>query len=112
MNASILSNNLEFIEKQVSEYFSTLLQIRDEFVFFSDEELEYADHDVYLEVRNDITGEVFDAHPLKVTQEGIIVVIEAFNNDQVHHIKFSDFCSVQDKITLCELMEEELLLGK
>lgn len=112
MNTHILKTDLEHIEKRVSEYFSTLLQVRKEFIFFSEEELEYADHDVYLEVRNDITGYVFDVHPLKVTQEGIIVVIEAFNNDQVHHIKFSDFCSVQDKITLCELMEEELLLGK
>lgn len=111
MNASILSNNLEFIEKQVSEYFSTLLQIRDEFVFFSDEELEYADHDVYLEVRNDITGEVFDAHPLKVSTKGILV-IEAFGSDRKCRIKLSDLCSTQDKITLCELMEEELLLDK
>lgn len=111
MNASILSNNLEFIEKQVSEYFSTLLQIRDEFVFFSDEELEYADHDVYLEYRNSVTGDMIDVHPLRVNTFGI-QVIEVFDTERKYFISLSDLCSTQDKITLCELMEEELLLDK
>lgn len=108
MNTHILKTDLEHIEKRVSEYFSTLLQARKEFVFFSDEELEYADHDVYLEYRNSVTGDVIDVHPLKVNTFGV-QVIEAFDTERKYFISLSDLCSVQDKITLCELMEEELL---
>ena len=108
MNTHILKTDLEHIEKSVSEYFSTLLQVKEKFILFAVEDLEHDEPDVYLEYRNDITGEVIDVHPLKVDDKGILI-LEANGSGEVYHIKFSDLCSTQDKITLCELMEEELL---
>ena len=68
-------------------------------------DLEHDTPDDYLEVRNDITGNVFDVHPLKVTKDGILVV-EADGSFTRHLIKFSDLNSVQAKINLLELMEK------
>jgi hypothetical protein len=50
---------------------------------------------------------VFDVHPLKVTQNGILVV-EADGSFVRHLIKLQDLSSTQDKINLIELMENSL----
>ena len=107
MNTRILNNDLDNLEVEVSRYFSELLEELEDFVIFAEEDLEHDTPNDYLEVRNDMTGNVFDAHPLKVTKEGILVV-ESDGSFVRHLIRIHDLSSVQDKINLCELMENLL----
>ena len=107
MNTRILNNDLDNLEVEVSRYFSELLEEQEEFIIFAEEDLENDAPDDYLEVRNDMTGNVFDVHPLKVTKEGILVV-ESDGSFVRHLIRIHDLSSVQDRINLCELMENLL----
>ena len=107
MSSKNLNNDLNQLEIQVYHYFNELLEKQDEIVIFDECDLEHDTPDDYLEMRNDITGNVFDVHPLKVTQNGILV-IEADGSFVRHLIKLSDLSSTQDKITLIELMENSL----
>jgi len=107
MSSKNLNNDLDQLETQVYHYFNELLEKQDEIVIFDECDLEHDTPDDYLEMRNDITGNVFDVHPLKVTQNGILVV-EADGSFVRHLIRLSDLSSTQDKITLIELMENSL----
>jgi hypothetical protein len=107
MSSKNLNKDLEQLEKQVYHYFNELLEKQEEIVIFDECDLEHDTPDDYLEMRNDITGNVFDVHPLKVTQNGILVV-EADGSFVRHLIKLQDLSSTQDKITLIELMENSL----
>jgi hypothetical protein len=107
MAIKTFNNDLDFLETQVSNFYSELLKDNDEIVIFNETDLEHDVPDDYLEVRNDITGNVFDVHPLKVTQNGILVV-EADGSFVRQLIKLSDLSSIQDRINLCELIENNL----
>ena len=107
MSSKNLNNDLDQLETQVAIYFSELLKTNDEIVIFDECDLEHDTPDDYLEMRNDITGNVFDVHPLKVSKNGILVV-EADGSFVRHLIRLSDLSSTQDKITLIELMENSL----
>ena len=107
MSSKNLNNDLDQLETQVYHYFNELLEKQEEIVIFDECDLEHDTPDDYLEMRNDITGNVFDVHPLKVTQNGILVV-EADGSFVRHLIKLQDLGSTQDKITLIELMENSL----
>ena len=100
-------NQLDTLETQVANHFSDLLRHQKEIVIFSETDLEHDTPDDYLEMRNDITGSVFDVHPLKVTQEGILVV-EADGSFKRHLIGLQGLSNIEDRITLCELMENNL----
>ena len=107
MSSKTFNNDLDTLESEVANYFSELLNQQKEFIIFNEDDLEHDTPDDYLECRNDITGDVFDTHPLKVTQEGILVV-EADGSFIRHLLRFSDFGSIQDRINICELMENNL----
>jgi hypothetical protein len=107
MSSKNLNNDLDQLETQVYHYFNELLDKLDEIVIFDECDLEHDTPDDYLEMRNDITGNVFDVHPLKVSKDGILVV-EADGSFVRHLIRLSDLSSTQDKITLIELMENSL----
>jgi hypothetical protein len=107
MSSKNLNNDLDQLETQVYNYFNELLDKLDEIVIFDECDLEHDTPDDYLEMRNDITGNVFDVHPLKVSKNGILVV-EADGSFVRHLIRLSDLSSTQDKITLIELMENSL----
>jgi hypothetical protein len=102
-----LNQDLDNLEADVQSYFNELLSKQDEFIIFAEEDLEHDTPDDYLEVRNDITGSVFDVHPLKVTREGIVSVT-ADGEFNKYTCLLSDLSSVQDRINLCELMENLL----
>ena len=104
MSSKNFNNSLDQLEAEVSICFNELLQEKKEIVIFEESDLEYESPEDYLEVRNDITGSVFDVHPLKVSKEGILVV-EADGSYIRHLIKFQDLSSLQDRINLLELME-------
>lgn len=107
MNAKNLNSILDDLERDTAMVFSQLLEQQEEFVIFAEEDLEHDSPDDYLEMRNDNTGEVFDVHPLRVTDRGI-KVIEANGSLVKHLIRLSDLSSIQDRINLCELMENLL----
>jgi hypothetical protein len=107
MSSKNLNKDLEQLEKQVYNYFNELLEKQGEIVIFDELDLEHETPDDYLEMRNDITGNVFDVHPLKVSNNGILVV-EADGSFRRHLIKLSDLPSTQDKIALLQLMENSL----
>ena len=107
MSSKNFNNDLDQLETEVANYFSELIENLDEIVIFDESDLEHDTPDDYLEMRNDITGGVFDVHPLKVTKEGILVV-EADGSFVRHLIKLQDLGSVQDKINLLELLENSL----
>jgi len=107
MSSKNFNNDLDLLETQVNHYFNELLEKQGEIVIFDESDLEYDTPDDYLEMRNDITGNVFDVHPLKVSQNGILV-IEADGSFVRHLIKLQDLGSIQDKINLVGLMENSL----
>jgi hypothetical protein len=107
MSSKNFNKELEQLELQVYHYFNELLEKQDEIVIFDECDLEHDTPDDYLEMRNDITGNVFDVHPLKVSNNGILVV-EADGSFVRHLIKLQDLGSTQDKIALIELMENSL----
>ena len=107
MSSKNFNNDLDLLETQVAIYFSELLKTNDEIIIFDEVDLEHDTPDDYLEMRNDITGNVFDVHPLKVSKKGILV-IEADGSYTRHLINLQDLSSIQDKINLIELMENSL----
>ena len=107
MSSKNFNNDLDQLETEVANYFNELIENLDEIVIFDESDLEHDTPDDYLEMRNDITGGVFDVHPLKVTKDGILVV-EADGSFVRHLIKLQDLGSVQDKINLLELLENSL----
>ena len=107
MSSKNLNKALEQLEKEVYNYFSELLKKQEEIVIFDECDLEHETPDDYLEMRNDITGNVFDVHPLKVSNNGILV-IEADGSFRRHLIRLSDLPNTQDKIALLQLMENSL----
>jgi hypothetical protein len=100
-------NDLTKLETDVANHFSELIKNHKEFIIFDEVDLEDDTPDDYLEMRNDITGDVFDVHPLKVNNSGILVV-EAEETSKMHLIRFSDLSSINDRINLIELMENSL----
>ena len=107
MASKHFNNDLDLLETQVSHYFSELLNKKDEIIIFNETDLEFDSPDDYLECRNDITGGVFDVHPLKVTKEGILVV-ESDGSFVRHLIRLQDLSSIQDRINLVQLMEQNM----
>ena len=107
MSSKNFNNDLDLLETQIYHYFNELLEKQGEIVIFDENDLEHDTPDDYLEMRNDITGNVFDVHPLKVSNEGILVV-EADGSFVRHLIKLQDLGSTQDKITIIGLMEDNL----
>ena len=107
MSSKNFNNDLDNLESEVANYFSELLTKQSEITIFEEVDLENDTPDDYLEVRNDITGNVFDVHPLKVTQDGILAV-EADGSFVRHLLKLSDLGSIQDRINICELIENNL----
>jgi hypothetical protein len=107
MSSKNFNNSLDHLESEVANHFSELLATQDEIIIFNEVDLEHDTPDDYLECRNDITGNVFDVHPLKVNKNGILVV-EADGSFTRHLLKLSDLSSIQDRINLCELLENNL----
>lgn len=86
-----------------------LLRNQKRYEFFTGEDFEYEDaedwlHDVY-EVRNDMTGGVYEAYVLSVDGDGIHIA-EFEDHDNQYCIGFNDLASILDKIGLIEEMRK------
>ena len=107
MTTTNLKNKLQELEKEVSIYFNELLSQKEEFIIFDKTYLVDDTPDNYLEMRNDFTGDVYDIQPLSVNKNGI-EVIDTSGDNNIFLINFQALSSIQDRINLCELMEELL----
>ena len=97
------------LNSETAQLFSELLkQANGKINFFESEEIseeiEYFNNATFYECRNDITGNCYDVYVLSVSNEGILIAEIEDTNDQ-YTIKFSDFASLQDKISLVEEMQ-------
>lgn len=94
------------LESEVLNAISVIRNNFGTFVFLSAEDIENEECDEYFEMRNDITGNVFDVHIVSVSDKGIKVV-EANDSTQFHTIGVNDLASIQDKINLYEMLLQE-----
>ena len=58
-----------------------------------------------LEMRNDMTGNVFDVHIMKVTENGLWTA-KMDDTETTNWYKFSDLSSIYDRISLLSDMED------
>jgi len=94
-------NRLQNLEFDISDLFRDLLKEKGKFKLNDIEDFENIDD--YFEVRNDITGNVFDVFILEVSNNGLWAV-NAEDKTTDYFLKFSDLSSVLDRINLVELM--------
>jgi hypothetical protein len=107
METHALIRDMEILKTHIQMTFEEMLYKQDEFIIFDELDLATDTPDDYLEMRNEISGNVFDVHPLKVSKEGIEVV-EADGSFTKHTIKIWDL-SIEDRINLLQLMENCLV---
>ena len=120
MNKSnIISETLRGLELQAANVFSDLLKNNKQYNFLleierdcqgSDEEIldelkqnGTVEHLPLVEVRNDITGNVFDVYVTKVTGNGIHTI--EMEDYMSNTYKFSDLCSLDDRLILLNEIE-------
>lgn len=107
MEVNALKRDIEVLKTHIQMTFEEMLYKQEEFIIFAEEDLQHDIPNDYLEMRDEITGDVFDVHPIKVSREGIEVV-EADGTFTKHTIKMWDL-SIEDRIILLELMENCLV---
>ena len=107
MEVNALKRDIEVLKTHIQMTFEEMLYKQEEFIIFAEEDLQHDIPNDYLEMRDEISGDVFDVHPIKVSREGIEVV-EADGTFTKHTIKMWDL-SIEDRIILLELMENCLV---
>lgn len=107
MKTENFRKELAQLETKIANYLTELRDKNKEIVLFDKNELENDTPDTYFEMRNDITGNVFDVFVLEITDKGILVV-ESDDTEKFHTIGLFDFSSTTDRINLIELIEETL----
>jgi hypothetical protein len=111
MEIHALKRDIDVLKTHIQMTFEEMLYKQKEFIIFDELDLEHDTPNDYLEMRNEITGNVFDVHPLKVIKVGNyhdIEVVKADGSFTKHSIKIWDL-SIEDRINLLELMNECLV---
>ena len=94
------------LSQEVNSRFLELRELKSEYIFFTEEEVENGDAETYSEVRNN-KGDIIDVHIIKVDSNGIDV-INADDSEKRYYIGLMDLADVSDRIALVDLMEEQL----
>jgi hypothetical protein len=94
------------LSQEVNSRFLELRELKSEYILFTEEEVENGYAETYSEVRNK-NGEIIDVHIIKVDSNGIDV-INADDSEKRYYIGFMDLADVADRITLVNLMENQL----
>lgn len=94
---------LNLLESAVAIKFSELLNANPKTKFLTLKEVMDNDYDDYFDVRSDITGETFEVIIMGVYEKGI--KIYNTGSGEMYHIGLHDLASLEDKISLVELME-------
>ena len=101
-----LRKELTDLNNKVSDTFTKLRESKDEYIFYTEEDIEDNIHTEYsFEVRNK-RSEIIDVYIIKVDSEGIDVI--DLEDDYRHYIGLMELSDISDRITLIELMQEEL----
>ena len=95
------------LSQEVNSRFLELRELKSEYIFFTEEEVENGECDVYFEAISIMTGNPFDVHIIKVDNNGIYV-IEVNDSEYRYYIGLMDLADVADRITLVNLMENQL----
>ncbi len=67
-------------------------------------ELDYESELPIIEMRNNMTGEVFDVYPISINKNGIVCV--NVNEDDITNVmRFSDIASLEDQLNLLTEMD-------
>jgi len=96
---------LNLLESAVASRFSELRNAKPNIEFLTEEDVENGDFVDYFDARNDITGETYEVSIISVTTPGGILVVEVADLSKRKHIGLHDLASLEDKISLVELME-------
>lgn len=93
---------LDELQSQISNAIWDIRKANSKIVFITKDELFDDDFEAeYYEMRNDITGNIFDVHVLSVDENGIHVV-EAEDKDRFYTIGIHDLADTRDMINLYE----------
>ena len=96
-------HDLDLLESAVASRFSELRNANPVIEFLTKEDVENNDYEDYLDARNDTTGETFEVVVVAVDENGIFIH-QPIGGEQFY-IRFHDLASLEDKISLVELME-------
>lgn len=97
--ADIFDQHLEKFKIEVSKHFSKLIEHQNPILIETDD---------LLTVTDRFSGTPYDVCPLKVTDDGILVR-DAEKEDKTYKIYFSSLQSIEDKLLLISLMEDNLI---
>jgi hypothetical protein len=64
------------------------------------------DYLTLIEVRSDITGQVWDIYVVGVTKTGYIIGRDVFEEDDDQEYRFCDIADIIGRMTIIELLEE------
>lgn len=103
---NLIRTRVEEAKENVHKEFNSLLKLQPIFEIYTPEEIENGDMDDYFDRRNEISGNVFECRIYKVDAEGIYCIDT--NDNERQTIKFSDLSSLDDQISLLELMLTKL----
>ncbi len=97
---------LEALEQEIS---NVIQEIRTSNPLITLNTIEDVEDDApdYYEVRNDMTGNVWDCHILSINANGIVVA-DANDYKRIHTIGLSDLCSTMDRINLLETLQQKI----
>jgi hypothetical protein len=96
---------LEQLENEVSDRYTELSNLKSEYIFIAEEDIEECDKS--FEVRDEINGGVYDVNIIKIDDNGIFVC-NYNDTDHKYYISFWNIADVSDRIALIDLMEEQL----
>jgi hypothetical protein len=101
-----LRKELTDLNNKVLDTFTKLRESKDEYIFYTEEDIKDYNHTEYsFEVRNK-RSEIIDVYIIKVDSEGINVI--DLEDDYRHYIGLMELADISDRITLVELMQEQL----
>jgi hypothetical protein len=100
-----LRKELTDLNNKVSDTFTKLSKSKDEYIFYTEEDIQNDDH-TENSFQAIYRSDMCDVHVIKVDKKGINVISsESGTRD---YIDFNELIDISDKITLIELMQEQL----
>jgi len=99
-------HDLDLLQKRVVNKFTELRDANPRIEFLTQEDVVNGDYEEYLDARNSINGETYEICVIGIDEQGIEVY--KVDSGSIRHISFNDLASLEDKISLVELMEVKI----
>lgn len=100
-----LRKELTDLNNNVSDTFTKLRESKDEYIFYTEEDIENDDHTEHI-FEAMFRFDMCDVHIIKVNKNGIYA--SSSESGKRDYIGLNDLPDVSDRITLVELMQEQL----